>query len=309
MRLRAWGSHSFWFFRERWFFHLSPVLKDLSRCPVSRCGSGAVAFRVSFSEKREWDAFMRKRISFLFPHIQSSMPKQIDHEEIKLFQEGVKKPGNIKINEQTNLLCKNNKIWIPRPLIPRLLWYNHVSQGHPSLDEEITGLNEYYFEISKTELEKQLKQLHDRCLHCKKRPSIVRRPFLLTWRAEKPNQMIHADFLKIYKHYILVMLDNYSRKVELIPCEKATSTVVVNAILWWAARYGMRKQFLLVTDNASHFCSEIVDKLERTLGFKHRYSVAYSPWTHGVCEVMNRRVIDLFQILISEYGIHQKEWM
>ena len=90
---------------------------------------------------------------------------------------------------------------------------------------------------------------------------------------------------------------------------KTIAEVVAQVLSWWEARYRLRKNFLFITDNESHFSNRLMEELSRKIDFRHQYSLACIPWAHGSCEVTDCRNLDLLKILTSEYGLHRKEWV
>ena len=109
------------------------------------------------------------------------------------------------------------------------------------------------------------------------------------------------------ENYLLVLVEDLSRKVELIVSEKADSMTVTQALLYWRARYGLQEGFCLMTDNGSHFTSELVKDVESQLRLSHRFSITYSPWTNGSAEVINSQILKFFKALLSEYRMTEEE--
>ena len=127
-----------------------------------------------------------------------------------------------------------------------------------------------------------LKRLANRCLHCDRRPKLVRTPLGSAELAKELGEILHSDYLYVNKHgYILTLVDSLSRKTWPKHCERATADNVVDIVLEWRAAFGLRDQFVLVTDNGSHFSNKVMRSLEKKLNYTHRFSVSYSPWTNG----------------------------
>ena len=185
---------------------------------------------VARNEKEEWADFMNKRISFLHP-ASTDEPYQVTLVEIRRYQEHewANRPKKGNFDNDHIFRDEKQRIWIPRLLVPRFIYYKHITRGHPSINDEVLELRRFHMKVSN--LDKVIKELHTRCLHCMKRPRLIRRPYYLTWRAKVPNEVIHGDFIKIETSYILLFLDNFSRKVELFPAERATAEEVAKALL------------------------------------------------------------------------------
>ena len=88
--------------------------------------------------------------------------------------------------------------------------------------------------------------------------------------------------------YILLVVDYVSKWVEAIPTRTNDAKVVAqflhNHIF---SRFGTPQA--LITDNGTHFCNKMVDKVLHKYGVRHRTSLAYHPQTNGQAEVSNRK--------------------
>ena len=134
-----------------------------------------------------------------------------------------------------------------------------------------------------------MKYIRQKCLHCDDYNLMVRRPLIAVWHASNPNQLLHVDFLMIFKGtYLLVMLDDFTRMMSLTYITSASSTVVVNALLCRKANHGLQEDFLLMTNKGSHFTAQIVESLKKQLPFNHVCSMAYAPWMNGAAKIANR---------------------
>ena len=161
------------------------------------------------------------------------------------------------------------------------------------------------------ELENVLKVFRNQCVHCRRIPGLVSRPYHLTDVAKKPRQILHSDYLYMgqLEGYILVFYDNYSCKVLLKYSPNVNSFNMAQGLLEWRAKFELNDEFLVVTDNASHFCNKLLRQVSKALRFTHKWSVAYSPWRNGQMEVVNSSIITHVQQLSSDYDMPEGEWM
>ena len=157
-------------------------------------------------------------------------------------------------------------------------------------------------------MKEDLKLFCDKCVHC-----LVARSYGLKTligsqiHASKPNEVLHFDFLYIKdKKYILVIKDDLSSFVELFICEKADHFHVVDSLLWWKARHGLKQGTVFISDQGSHFKNLILKELARTLGVTHRFTPSHTPRANGTVEVVNRIFLKLLRALKSEF--HIKIW-
>eukprot|EP00300_Choanocystis_sp_HF-7_P042111 c8876_g2_i1.p1 GENE.c8876_g2_i1~~c8876_g2_i1.p1 ORF type:complete len:548 (-),score=66.37 c8876_g2_i1:54-1697(-) len=151
------------------------------------------------------------------------------------------------------------------------------------------------------------------CVHCVKLDGrkTIPRPLGTQIQATKPNELLHFDFLKMGESldgmsYILVLKDDFSTFVELVPAACATAAVVVQALLGWFSRYGVVS--LWVSDQGTHFKNTIVGELARLLKVDHHFTVVYSPWANGVVERENREVVRVFRALLAENRMQPSDW-
>ena len=234
----------------------------------------------------EWQFFMKNRLSPFSP----ISPEKWTPVTIEILNEARTEDG------------------IPKFLIRKLLWQVHFQLGHVSKDAELKEIQKFHIGKTDSEIMKMLQQIRDTCLHCHRRPHIIRRPLHKNMHSLVVNRMIHMDYLKMKSSYLLVLVEDLSRKVELIVSKKADAFTVGQAILYWRARYGLKEQFCIMTDKGSHFTAELVREVESDLRLSHRFSVTYSPWTNGSAEVTNTQILRFFRALLSEYQMIEDEW-
>ena len=67
--------------------------------------------------------------------------------------------------------------------------------------------------------------------------------------------------------YILVIIDTFSKWVELYPCENATAKAAADCLLQHFGRYGAPSQIL--SDNGSHFVNELITEVLALVGTEH----------------------------------------
>ena len=61
----------------------------------------------------------------------------------------------------------------------------------------------------------------------------------------------------------------------------------------------------LITDNGTHFCNKVIDKVFQKYGVRHRTSLAYHPQSNGQAEVSNR---EIKYILEKTVNSSRKDW-
>ena len=199
-------------------------------------------------------------------------------------------------------------IWIPDSLLPKLVAVAHSLHGHPGAATLTQLLRSAYYNA---QLALACRAIGRKCLHClgEHSPRLLRRRFGQQLHGRQRNAVIHMDFLFIEKRgYMLVMRDDMTGKTEFFPCTRATAHVAASSILWWRARYGLNPDTVFVTDGGSHFANALVRLLVTRLKLQHHFTVAYSPWTNGTAERVNREILKLLRSLMSQDRASNHDW-
>ena len=104
--------------------------------------------------------------------------------------------------------------------------------------------------------------------------------------------------------YILLAVDYVSKWVEAIPTRTNDAKVVAQFL-----RSNIFSRFrtprALITDNGTHFCNKVIDKVLQKYGVRHRTSLAYHPQSNGQAEVSNR---EIKYILEKTVNSSRKDW-
>ena len=89
--------------------------------------------------------------------------------------------------------------------------------------------------------------------------------------------------------YILLAVDYVSKWVEAIPTRTNDAKVVAHFLRSNIfSRFGTPRA--LITDNGTHFCNKVIDKVLQKYGVRHRTSLAYHPQSNRQAEVSNREI-------------------
>ena len=104
--------------------------------------------------------------------------------------------------------------------------------------------------------------------------------------------------------YILLAVDYVSKWVEAIPTRTNDAKVVAHFLRSNIfSRFGTPRA--LITDNGTHFCNKVRDKVLQKYGVRHRTSLAYHPQSNGQAEVSNR---EIKYILEKTVNSSRKDW-
>ena len=94
--------------------------------------------------------------------------------------------------------------------------------------------------------------------------------------------------------YILLAVDYVSKWVEAIPTRTNDAKVVAQFLRSNIfSRFGTPRA--LITDNGTHFCNKVIDKVLQKYGVRHRTSLAYHPQSNGQAEVSNREIMYILE--------------
>ena len=220
--------------------------------------------------------------------------------------------------DNAGTISVTGKLWIPssdEELQQRLLVSAHCGpNGHKSIEDAKAKLKEFVFW---DELEEDVENFCHTCLSCEKvrEAETIPIPIGKTLEAQKRLHILRADFMYIenpkinslhgYK-YVLVLKDEYSGYVELIPCKNCTHEPVAEAIAWFCARYGAPD--CLKSDRGSHFKNKVILTLAKTYDIKQRFTLPYCPWSNGAVEIVNRSLRRVLRTAILEQDLQTEEW-
>ena len=104
--------------------------------------------------------------------------------------------------------------------------------------------------------------------------------------------------------YILLAVDYVSKWVEAIPTRTNDAKVVAQFLRSHIfSRFGTPRA--LITDNGTHFCNKVIDKVLQKYGVRHRTSLAYHPQSNGQAEVSNREIKSILEKTVNS---SKKDW-
>lgn len=172
-----------------------------------------------------------------------------------------------KLQQNESLLWSfpDMSIWIPDndyKLQLRLCIISHSgTAGHRGQDATEQALKKRY---KWNGLSEQIRLFVRKCLLCRMNNEgrMEPRPYGEAIHATGNNEVLHFDYLymdaceKDKLKWLLVLKDDFSGFLELVPCARANSESAVSALLDWFKRYG--RVNIWVTDCGSHFRNNLV---------------------------------------------------
>lgn len=134
------------------------------------------------------------------------------------------------------------------------------------------------------QLDKTIEQIVSNCLTCQASRPLPPPAPLHPWSIpQKPWSRLHMDYAgPLYDHMFLVIVDAFSKWLEVIPVKTATSSVTIDKLRGICAVHGLPDT--IVTDNAAVFTSAEMKDFFAQNGIKHITSAPYHPASNGLAE-------------------------
>ena len=161
------------------------------------------------------------------------------------------------LNNVSILVTKSKRIFAPsgENLRVRLCVIAHAGlSGHRGIDATYLVLKKFFW----PKMYSDVKRFCRLCLHCSVADprKVVPRPLGEQMHASKRNQILQYEFMLVGisdsgSTYLLVIKDDYSGFVDLVPCVSPTGDVVVDALLRWYGLFGV--SLVHISDQGTHF--------------------------------------------------------
>jgi len=100
--------------------------------------------------------------------------------------------------------------------------------------------------------------------------------------ASQPWQRIHIDFAEVKGQDFLIVVDNHSKWLEVIPMSTTTSSKTITELRKLFAAYGLPQE--VVSDNGPQLTSDEFGSFLKLNGVKHTLTPPYHPATNGLAE-------------------------
>ncbi|ETO66354.1 hypothetical protein F444_16481 [Phytophthora nicotianae P1976] len=255
-------------------------------------------------------------------HLQMPLSPQLDAEfawplleEVHRAQESASPPeGAHKSDDNSIWLVKGDKIWIPEKMSElqlRICVVGHFGvAGHRASDVTFSANSAKFYWKS---LKEDVVFFVRRCLHCASSTGgpPLSRPLGEAVHADKPNEVIHWDYLYMGKsdsdlQYVLVIKDDASKFVWLMPTDAATADNTFDFLMDWFACFGVCRFW--VSDQGTHFKNKVIEDMQHAMGSHHHFTTARCPWANGTVEVVNREILRCCRALLFEWRLQPTDW-
>ena len=146
---------------------------------------------------------------------------------------------------------------------------------------------------------KNIKELIDNCRVCCQTKRVHPEPLMPSEMPQRPWQKIAVDLMEFKKSQYLVMIDYYSRYIELSKLESTTSEAVINHMKSILARHGIPET--IISDNGPQFASKEFSFFAIEYGFSHVTSSPGYASANGEAERAVRTIKELLHSAKDPY--------
>lgn len=176
------------------------------------------------------------------------------------------------------LVLYNDRIVMPQQLRPEIL--QRIHDGHQGI---VKCRERAKCSVWWPGLSTEIKQMVSTCTHCQEsRPSQKREPLLTTLLPSRPWERVAADICELNKQNYLVVVDYFSRYIELAHLKNMSSETTVANLKNICARWGCPNE--LVTDNGPQFSGRTFMQFVKDYDIKHITTSPHYPQANGEAE-------------------------
>ena len=131
-----------------------------------------------------------------------------------------------------------------------------------------------------------------------------------TCASYNPFEVLHLDHIGPLtkdahgNEYILVIIDAFSRWVELFPTKSTTAAETASMLPNHVGRFGSPE--VIHTDQGPAFHNELITELVRLCGIEQSFATAYSSEENGIVERANQEVLRHLRALLFDSRVHDK---
>ena len=129
---------------------------------------------------------------------------------------------------------------------------------------------------------KDIEALVQSCTECQKSATLPREPLIQSPLPNYPWEKVAADLFELNKTIYLLVVDYFSRFVEIQKLTSTTSISIITVLKSIFARHGIPTT--LITDNGPQFISNEMSQFSSTYGFHHVTSSPHYHQSNGQAE-------------------------
>jgi transposase InsO family protein len=208
---------------------------------------------------------------------------------------------------------------IPPEIYERLTEVHNSNRGHGGLKlckHRLKGIQQLRLDRHLPPQDKistrMINEFIRQCPYCQisNRLKIPIKTHPFTCASYNPFEVLHLDHIGPLpkdahdNEYILVIIDAFSRWVELFPTKSTTALETASIILNHIGRFGSPE--VIHTDQGPAFHNELVTELLRLGGIEQSFATAYSSEENGIVERANQEVLRHLRALLFDSRVHDK---
>ena len=247
--------------------YVEVFLMELDRSPVT-------AREVKVHSRK--DAVIAKMIDYILTHTLGD----VQGPDFKPFIE-----RKDQLSVEDGCLLWGNRVIIPTACRTKVL--EELHQCHPGINRMKALARSYLWW---PHLDKDLENLVHNCHTCQMHQNTPNKAPIHPWEwSNKPWQRIHIDYADFHGKTYLIVLDSYSKWLEVIPTRGSSAEITVCALRKIFATHGLPG--VCVSDNGSGFTSEEFATFMSKNGIRHVTTAPYHPSSNGLAE----RAVETFK--------------
>lgn len=159
--------------------------------------------------------------------------------------------------------------------------------------------------VEQAKLKEQVRHYCDACLTCQKvQPARKRIEARQGTIRQRPFSELAFDVIVLSdqdiegNRYILVVIDSFSRAIELFPMKRASAEAVTNCLHDVLCRWG--RPHRVRCDNAKAFAATVTKQLLQRARVEQHFCAPYSHNSNGQVENANRRVMEILRAMVLD---------
>ena len=181
------------------------------------------------------------------------------------------------------IILMNDRFVIPLSLRMDIL--DKIHQGHLGITKcQARARESVWWPLLCKEVEATVKKCH---VCAKERPE-QREPLLPSSFPDRPWERVGSDLFEFDRHHYILVVDYYSRWVEIRHLETTTSEACVGALKSVFATHGIPD--MMISDNGPQYSSSAFREFTKSFGFTHVTSSPRYPQANGEAERAVRTV-------------------
>ena len=221
--------------------------------------------------------------------------------------------SRLEINENGVLMRKTKhrtQVVLPEKYRNTVYDELHCKMGHLSVDRVVQLVQDrFYWPYLAKDVEHYV---HNVCQCLKrKKPNREQRAPLVNIRSSEPFEIVSVDFVHLDKskggyEYLLVLVDHFTRFVQVYPTRNRSGRTAADKIFnEYILRFGFPKR--LHHDQGGEFENKLFTRLHELCGIEASRTTPYHPQGDGQVERMNRTLINMLKTLPDVYKSNWKD--